>query len=144
MFSVSGSKEDPVPSHLRYMLDSLHQKGLKVLHLPKQRVKKRGKNRNTSMERDWRSGATSPFGKGQANLYNYAPKLSERTGLLAAFFPLLWRYWKEIIKTWAYTGVYTNDLPAFSLSAASIQVQCREYFSHFCSWICWESSIVHF
>lgn len=78
MLSVSGSEGDPVPSHVRGMLDSLHQEGLKVLHLQKLRVKKKGKNRKTSKERDWRSGAISPFGKGQVNLYNYAPKLFKK------------------------------------------------------------------
>lgn len=44
MLSVPGSKgEDPVPSHLRDILDSLHKEGLKVLHLQNQRVKKKGR-----------------------------------------------------------------------------------------------------
>lgn len=51
-------------------------RNLEVSHLLKLIVKEEGKNRKTSKERDWRSGAICPFGKGQINLYNYAPQLS--------------------------------------------------------------------
>lgn len=51
-------------------------RNLEVLHLLKLIGKEEGKNRKTSKERDWRSGAICPFGKGQINLYNYAPQLS--------------------------------------------------------------------
>lgn len=69
-------QEGPSPLTQTDTLDSVPEMILKVLHLQKLIVREKGKNRKTSKEGDQRSGAICPCGKGQVNLYNYAPQLS--------------------------------------------------------------------